>query len=604
MKIRYPLAVAAAVAATGLAPAQQFQVQVKPARLVEPTAPASPDGKAPPTEFKPSANTDPDPKSLAVPEDLQKKAKELVGKLGSPVYAEREKATRELAKMGRMALPALQEAIGSAAEPEVAQRCEGLLPKAEAEDMKARVGCFLADAEGKFQHTLPGWDKFKVVTGNDKASRKLFAELLKSSITHQMLLAAEKTADEANGVLNQYVTRLWESQNGFRRGGFGGEIGNGQPAKLPDLVAALFLESQFTDKEVIVQATIPWGWGGGGNQSVANYVYNVPEVSNAIYSGSGEYSGPIRKILIQWMDTRETTHGAYQAYNFANSIFQNDRKKSLKYAAKVLEGESGPNTSYNKLNILNMLANQQKDARDLVPSIAKSFDDSLMIWNWQNGNPGFDIQLRDYALAFAIQLTDQKPEDYGMSRTNANSKDKTFSQQAFYFKDDNPPKNNPGGGVVVRPGRGRAVPVEAEDPKKEEPKKEDPKDPKKEENKKLSQEDRRKAAYKKWDEWVKTNVGVGEKEDPVEARKKWEAWAATPPKKDDKKPEAKPDDKKPEAKPKPEPKKDEPKKEELKKEEAKKEAATAEQEAKQKEEAAKKEAEQKALEKKKEDEKK
>lgn len=617
MKIRYPIAVATAIAVTGLASAQPVQVQLIEKRAL-PAEPA-PKTDTKPTEFKPPANTDPDPKSLTVPENLQKQAKDLVGKLGSPAYGEREKATRELAKMGRMALPALYEAIGSATEPEVALRAEGLLPKAEAEDMKARVACFLADAEGKHQHTLPGWERFKAVTGGDKASRKLFAELLKSNLTHQMLLASEKTADEVNGVLNQYVTRLWESQNGFRRGGFGGGFDGGggvaQPAKLPDMVAALFLESLFTDKEVIVQATIPWGWGGGGNQSVANYVYNVPEVSNAIYSNNGEYSAPIRKILIQWMDTRETTHGAYQAYNFANSIFQNDRKKSLKYAAKVLEGEGGPNTSYNKLNIMSMLSSQP-NVKELVPSVTKCFDDTLMLWNWQNGNPGFDIQLRDYALAFALQVTDQKPEDYGMSRTNGygNGKDKNYSQQAFYFKDDTPPKNPNGGGVIVRPVRGGGKAVEVEDPKKEEkdPKKEDPKDPKKEENKKLSQEDRRKAAFKKWDEWVKANVGVEEKEAPAEARKKWEAWATTPPKKDDKKPEAKPEDKKPEAKPTTEPKKDELKKEEPKKEEPKKEGTTAEQDAKQravdeqkkKDEVVKKEAEQKEVEKKKEAEKK
>lgn len=534
MNLRHPLALAAAAVAAGLASAQQFQVIEKRAYPAQPTQPSTTSN-----EFKPPANADPDPKSLNVPEDLQKQAKELVGKLGSPVYAEREKATRELAKMGRMALPALHEALGSSTEPEVALRAEGLLPKAEAEDMRAKVGSFLADAEGKYQHSLPGWEKFKTVCGNDRASRKLFAEMLKSTLTHQMLLAAEKSAEEANGVLNQYVTRLWNQQNGFR-GGFGGNFDGGggvaQPAKLPDLVAALFLESQFTDREVIVQATIPWGWGGQGNQSVTNYVHNVSEVSNAIYSGSGEYSGPIRKIIIQWMDSRETAQQAYQAYTFAQSIFSSDRKKTLKYACRVLEAEGGPNGSYNKLNILQNLANNnQADLKSVIPSISKCFDDSLLIWNWQNGNPGFDIQLRDYALAFAIQATDQKPEDYGMSRTSGYGTGKLLNnQQAFYFKDDTPPKNPGGiGGGGFRGGRGKLV--EIEDVKKEEPKKEEPKDPKKEEPKKeevkkLSQDDRRKAAFKKWDEWVKDG-GLTKEKDP---------------KADPTKPgEKKPDDKKP-----------------------------------------------------------
>lgn len=578
MNIRYPL-VAAAVAAGGLAFAQPVQVQFQKARLVEPAYPAPADtGKTPPSgEYKPSANADPDPKSLAVPDDMSKKAKELVGKLGSPQFSEREQATRDLAKMGRMALPALQEALGSNLEPEVAMRAEGLMPKAEAEDMKARVSCFLADAGGKYQHTLPGWEKFKTVAGNDAASRKLFAEMLKSGLTHQMLLAAEKSVEEANAVLNQYVTRLWQQQNGFggRGGGWGGEGGGApaQPARLPDMVAALFLEGQFSDTEMTIQPSIPWGWGGAGQQSVVNYVYNVSEVSNAIYSNNGEYAAPIRKILIQWMETRETAQWAYSAYNFANNIYASDRKKTFKYALRVLESKGGQNGSYNKLNILQNFASQP-NARDLLPALSKCFDDNLMIWNWQNGNPGFDIHFRDYALAYAIQLTDQKPEDYGMTR-NGGGTGKQFNQQSWYFKDDTPPQN-PGGGRVVRPVKPVAPPVE-------DPKKEDPKDPKKEEpkDKKLSQEDRRKAAVAKWNEWVKENVGVGEKDDEAETKKKWEAWIAIPPKKDDKKDGTKPGD----------PKKDEPKKEPLTAEQQKK--LEAELEARKAAEEAKKAAEKK-----------
>ncbi len=564
MNIRYPL-VAAAVAAGGLAFAQPVQVQFQKARLVEPAYPAPADTKTPPSsEYKPPANADPDPKSLTVPADTLKTAKELVGKLGSPQYSEREKATRDLAKMGRMALPALQEALGTNLEPEVAMRAEGLLPKAEAEDMRARVACFLADAGGKYQHTLPGWEKFKAVAGSDAASRKLFAEMLKSNLTHQMLLAAEKTVEEANAVLNQYVTRLWQQQNGMggRGGGWGGDFGGGapvQPAKLPDMVAALFLESQFSDTEMSIQASIPWGWGGQGAQSVVNYVYNVPEVSNAIYSNQGEYAGPIRKILIQWMETRETAQWAYSAYNFANNIYASDRKKTFKYALRVLESKGGQNGSYNKLNILQNFANQP-NARDLLPAIGKCFDDTLLIWNWQNQNPPFDIQFRDFALAYAIQLTDQKPEDFGMSRNGGGTGKQFTGQQTWYFKDDNPPQNGPNGGRVVRP-------VKPANPPAEDPKKEDPKDPKKEEpkDKKLSQEDRRKAAVAKWNEWVKENVGVDEKDPEAEAKKKWEAWIAAPPKKAEPKKDDPPKDGTKPA----EPKKEEPKKEEPKKEDPK-----------------------------------
>src|SRR5262245_4685498 len=45
----------------------------------------------------------PDPKSLAVPAEELSKARELVQKLGSEAFADREAAERDLAAMGRLA---------------------------------------------------------------------------------------------------------------------------------------------------------------------------------------------------------------------------------------------------------------------------------------------------------------------------------------------------------------------------------------------------------------------------------------------------------------------------------------------------------------------
>jgi len=141
-----------------------------------------------------------------------------------------------------------------------------------------------------------------------------------------------------------------------------------------------------------------------------------------------------------------------------------------------------------------------------------------------------------------------------MSRTPGHGSGKSWNQNAFYFKDDTPNKN-PNGGIGRFPGRGGKFPVEpVEEPKKEEPKKDDPKDSKKDEPKKLSQDDRRKIAFKKWDEWVKTNVGVDASDKEADKTKKWEEWAKKDPKADPKKDQPKKD----EPKPQDEPRKDQP----------------------------------------------
>jgi hypothetical protein len=509
-----------AVALTAaLASAQQIQVRLAAPTSSGPVVPA----KLGSTEFKPDTPANPDPKSLDVPAELQLKATELVRRLGSSVYRERELASRDLAKMGRYALPALAEAVRASDEPEVVERAEALLPKAQAIDMKARVACFLADAEGKYEHTLPGWGKFKEVAGNSKASRELFAEALKSKGTHQMLLAAERNAEEAGTVLSAYVSKL----QGYNR--WGGAYEQPTTPKTADLLIALFLEACYSDKEVVI--SMPWQWGGGGYYTVANNLYSSGDFQNALGNKrTGKFSEPITKVLQKWMDTRETANGCNQAWQFAQQML--GVKPALKYAARVLAAESNPNTQWMKQNILQQMG--QQGAKDYVLDVAKCFEDSLIIWSMNNGSPpNHDIQLRDYALAIALQMTDQNPKDYGMDSTQPNAKGKNWNYTTFYFKDERDASERgaaggPGvGRVLVRGGAAPVSPVKKEEDKKKEEEKKDDKE------KKLSADDKRKVAFKKWAEWQAANVKDGKL---IEQPKKEE------PKKD----EAKKDDLSPE----------------------------------------------------------
>src|SRR5262249_30552696 len=135
-----------------------------------------------------AAAVSPDPRSLAVPPDQQARAQALVHKLASDAFWEREEAQEELAKMGRLAKPALVEGVTADPDPEVRFRCRQLLPKAAAEDLKVRVETFLADTDGKFEHDVPGWSQFrKVAPANNPAARELFAEMLADESNRTML---------------------------------------------------------------------------------------------------------------------------------------------------------------------------------------------------------------------------------------------------------------------------------------------------------------------------------------------------------------------------------------------------------------------------------
>ena len=46
-------------------------------------------------------------------------------------------------------------------------RCSSLLPRAASLDIKARLDVFLADAEGEYEHDLPGWNQFRATVRNE-----------------------------------------------------------------------------------------------------------------------------------------------------------------------------------------------------------------------------------------------------------------------------------------------------------------------------------------------------------------------------------------------------------------------------------------------------
>ena len=160
--------------------------------------------------------TSPDPKSLVIPSEELSASGELVQQLGSELFAEREKAELALAKMGRFARPALVEAANTDSNQEIRTRCTSLLPKATALEMRARLDVFLADTDGKFEHDLPGWNQFRSTVRNewemfgytifsdrklDAAARRVFAELIATTVNRQIVMAAGDSPQELGALV-------------------------------------------------------------------------------------------------------------------------------------------------------------------------------------------------------------------------------------------------------------------------------------------------------------------------------------------------------------------------------------------------------------------
>ncbi|CAN5559620.1 hypothetical protein BH11PLA2_BH11PLA2_04300 [soil metagenome] len=352
-----------------------------------------------------------DPAKLKPTTEQIFKAEQLAAKLGSEIFLERDTASRELAAMGRVALGVIDRVLAETDDAEVRSRCEALRPVMAEEDLKARLDAFIADADGKFDHKLPAWDKFKGVVGSTAATRTLFAQMYESAPTAKLLTASVGPKEDFTPLV---VARRMEIYNRiYGRTNFNGiNRINGNIERVPpstiDVAGLLFAE----------------GLMGSSTDRRYSYAINTMlQQASVKETLTDEVKGAtLRKLFANWCETRTDPNEIYTAMTTATNLDLKDVPAS-KYAIKVLEAKTM--TPFYKAYAMTTLA---KSGKDQLPILLKQFDDKTVINTaFVNANgqvEKLEMQLRDVALAMAVLVTDQKTEDYGFNAraTTVNTK--------------------------------------------------------------------------------------------------------------------------------------------------------------------------------------
>ena len=336
----------------------------------------------------------PSPKELTIsPTDLSR-ARELVNKFASEGFDEREDAQDELAKMGRLAMPALLDGLNANPSPEVRYRCQSLLPKAAQADLQARLATFLADTEGKFNHDLPGWNEFKKIAGTSPTSRTVFVELLKESPNRTLVLAIPGPPSELGSLVAARKQEMYQLR--FARV----NLPTPTPRKeqtIPDVIALMFAESHVASK--YIPRTVP-------NVTV----YNIAGLNVAVTDGS-EKAATYKAIVGHWIETRDDALSMYTAMNQAAAMGL--PKQGAVVAAKLLQLKGGAIT----YRFYAAFAIAKNGSKEHLSALESAFNDDAGL-NQQRVVNGLvqqsQLQLRDMALAAAVLLTGQNAEDYGL----------------------------------------------------------------------------------------------------------------------------------------------------------------------------------------------
>ena len=137
-------------------------------------------------------------------------AAKLVEQLGGDDFAAREAAEKELRKLGPKAEGALKAGL-KADDPEVRARAAVLLAEIRKDALDALVKTFDPVAENPSDH--PIWKRFKAIAGDTRASRDLFALVIKNANWLRRLDAAEAGPEAA---AQQYRDAILDVGRHFR----------------------------------------------------------------------------------------------------------------------------------------------------------------------------------------------------------------------------------------------------------------------------------------------------------------------------------------------------------------------------------------------------
>jgi hypothetical protein len=327
--------------------------------------------------------------TIVVPQ--QRKLRELVRTLGAPEFHLREQASRELFQIG---LPAKQALLEGAKDPdlEVRRRCRELLPEIIEADRQAKLAAFIADVDGKQQHDLPGWERYRKIAGEDTAARRLFVEIQKGDcgflrdVDHDLDHAGEQCANQCQALFQRQFTN---------RVGGNPQVGLAEIAPL--MLVAADPRVRIPDQQRYLFFSI---------------LQYHPTSRNILHSRD---ASPFKKIVLAWIERQTDDETALQqAFYLLNNL---EIKEGLDFTLKTIRDKKPRGillatalTTVGKLG-------DPRHVEVLEPFLA----DQTMIGNFNLGTARGTTQVRDAALAMMVRLTKQSHKDYGFAVSQLNN---------------------------------------------------------------------------------------------------------------------------------------------------------------------------------------
>ncbi len=341
----------------------------------------------------------------------EERLRQLVRQLGDADYERREEAEQQLVQTGTAALASLRAALEND-DPEIRRRARRILGRLLEGEQQRQLKAFIADKEGKGEHDLAGWRRYREMVGAGGPARDLFIAMHKEEAG--LLASADAGSDPAAEALQWRLTELLGAQRGSR--------GNNLP--LGSLAAVLFVSG---DPQLELPASVL-------NSRELLMLAQHQALRNAIEQK--QHSQPLRTLLGRWLLRPSGTQLLHIKLRMA---LQYQLPEGLELGLRALRQRELPgNYRYFGIPAVAQLGGRKQAAR-LLPLL----DDKTEVTRRPIRHEGqiklISIQVRDIALGWLVYVTEQDLGDYGLNHAEASfaqlekNKSATPSLTTIYF---------------------------------------------------------------------------------------------------------------------------------------------------------------------------
>jgi HEAT repeat protein len=330
-----------------------------------------------------------------------------ISELGHDAFTVRQAAASRLLAAGTPARDALL-AIVDGPDPETRAAARRLISQIDQSEFHRRLEAFAADTDGALGVTLPGWDRFKKVVGSDPPARALFVDMQRQE--GALIASAFGGTKRANGeLLDSRLLRVTQWQNSINDRSVTPPLGS--------CAAMLFLGAA-PDIDV----------SEGAAQQIEGMLQRPP-VLEALRSDNRE--GPVRRLVVDWLLNCPTKNEGILQHRLS-MISAVGLEDALPLALKVVAGEPPHKRVSSQTRAFAVLVVGQFGKAEHVDRLEPLLQDASVCQPAQM--PTNAVQVRDVALVVMLQLTDQRPADYGY--VNARSQGRNLQIQSLFREND------------------------------------------------------------------------------------------------------------------------------------------------------------------------